>query len=128
MRASAQARTLAAITCIATLGCDAGEPAPPAGPGEVVARLVSPNGAEGAAVVELTGAGIGEVRGAPGTTVFAAASGPATRVVVLRDTPGELAFHVRLAERSAPPAARVIEVADGEDRLRASLAGYRVAF
>jgi hypothetical protein len=93
----------------------------------MTATLRSPNGAEGAAVVELSGPGIGAVTGVDGT-VFAEAVGGVTRVVVLRATPGEVAFRVTMAEGAEQPGATVVEVAGGDDALRPSLSGYRVEF
>jgi hypothetical protein len=101
------------------------EDAVPGGPGAVTVSLVSPTGAEGAAVVALTGAGIGEVSGA-GTRVFAAATPGGTRVVVVAEPAGALRFQVQVEDVTAPPTAALVEVADGEDRLRTSLQGYRL--
>jgi hypothetical protein len=127
-RAWGAARWLAPLLVLGALACDATSPRGPSGPGEVAARLVSPNGAEGAAVLELSGSGIGAVRASAGTTLFIAAEGATTRLVLVRETPGELAFHVHLADRATAPTARVIEVAGGDDQLRTSLTGYRVEF
>jgi hypothetical protein len=49
-------------------------------------------------------------------------------VVLVRDEPGALRLRVRLADPTRPPTATVVEVAGGDDRPRASLAGYRVDF
>jgi hypothetical protein len=91
------------------------------------AVLQSPNGAEGAAAIELTGPGIQSVT-ASGGRIFSQASGGTTRVVVVHQTATEIAFRVIMAEGQAPPAARVVEVVDGNDLPRTSLAGYSVTF
>jgi hypothetical protein len=99
----------------------------PLGPGALQAALVSPNGPEGAVVLELAGPGLGEVTVAEGE-VFAQADGNTTRLVIIRDIPGQIQFRVQVNERSAPPNATVVEVADGTNELRSSIAGYQVEF
>ena len=106
-------------------GCDS---TAPKRPGELVtATLVSPNGAEGAAVLEFTGPGVREVT-SEAARVFARTSGDVTRVVVVRDQPGTIQLRVRLADPTRKPAAAVVEVAGGDDAVRPSLAGSRVDF
>jgi hypothetical protein len=95
--------------------------------GEYQAVLQSPNGAEGAAALELSGPGIQSVT-ASGGRLFAQAWGPTMRVVVVNEPAGPVAFRVTMAEGSAPPAVRVVEVVDGNDLPRTSLAGYSVTF
>lgn len=90
------------------------------------AQLVSPNGAEGAAVLELDGA-VAATRTPAGTRVMHHVDGGVTRVVVVRDEPGQLSFELDLAGRGAAPAASVIEVSGPDDALRASTTGYRVS-
>lgn len=106
--------------------CDlgGGTDTPPGGAYRAV--LESPGGGEGAAAIELTGDGIESVRGDAG--VHSQAAGATTRVVVLREPAGTIEFTVTMARGHAPPAARVVEVVDADDRPRASLAGYRVTF
>lgn len=121
-------RPAPAALLLALAACSDGGVAPPLEGGVMTATLRSPNGAEGAAVVELSGAGIQSVDAAAGATVFAEAAGGVTRVVVLRATPGALAFRVTMADGAPAPDATVVEVADGSDVPRASLSGYRVEF
>jgi len=99
----------------------------PLGPGALEATLVSPNGPEGAVVLELAGPGLGAVTVAEGE-VFGQADGNTTRLVVIRDIPGQIRFRIQVLERSEPPAATVLEVADGANELRASISGYQVEF
>ncbi len=79
---------------------------------------------EGAALVELVGAPVTAVS-APEGQVFFHSRGDTTRVVVVRTEPGPLAFDFRVADPSASPVASVLQVADGENRLRDS-ASYRL--
>jgi hypothetical protein len=95
--------------------------------GEYQAVLQSPNGVEGAAAFELTGPGIQSVA-ASGGRLFAQAWGPNMRVVVVNEPAASIAFRVTMAEGQAPPAVRVVEVVDGNDLPRTSLAGYSVTF
>jgi hypothetical protein len=95
--------------------------------GEYRAVLQSPNGAEGAAAIELTGPGIQSVTATDGR-VFTQASGTTTRVVVVNEPAAQIAFRVTMAPGQGPPAARVVEVVAGDDQPRASLAGYSVTF
>lgn len=110
-----------ALAWAALAGCfaDAVEPAR-----DLRVLLESPNGDEGAAVIELVGPGLGEVT-APEGTVFTHVSGDTTRVVILLDDPGpiELTVHV---QGLAFPGAAVLQVADDRDNVR-PLAGYRAS-
>jgi hypothetical protein len=119
------------ITSTALLGgvltaCGSDQPVP-LGPGALEATLVSPNGPEGAVVLELAGPGLGEVTVAEGE-VFGQADGTSTRLVIVRDMPGQIQFRVQVNERSEPPVATVVEVADGTNELRSSISGYQVEF
>jgi len=91
------------------------------------ATVVSPNGLEGAAVLELDGSFADAISVASGR-VFTHASGGVTRVVLVRDTPGELAFTLTLDAPGSPPDVRLLQVADGANDLRAFLHRYRVEF
>jgi hypothetical protein len=102
-----------------------GDQGPRSGPGTLTATVVSPNGAEGSAVVSLFGEGVGQVS-AVGGAVFSEPRRDSVRVVVLADTPGTLRFLVAVADTTRPLVANLVQVADGDDRLRASLSGYTV--
>ena len=110
---------------LALAGCDEGGTGVTAG-GEYRAVLESPHGAEGAAAFELEGSGVQAVSGGEGTRVFMQPAAGGMRVVAVREPAGPIAFTVTLAPGSRMPRARVVEVADGQDQPRASLAGYRV--
>jgi hypothetical protein len=91
------------------------------------AVLTSPAGAEGAAVLELTSAGLGEVTPVEGRVFARQGAGVVTLIIIL-DEPGEITFRVSVADIRSPPTVTVLEVADVEDQLRASLEGYEVQF
>jgi hypothetical protein len=112
---------------LALAACDGGtEPPDPAG-GEYLAVLQSPNGAEAAAHLQLTGAGIENVRADDAYLASSAVSG-GRRVVIVRTQPGTLQFRVRMAQGQAPPEVSVLDVAAPDDQARASLTGYQVTF
>jgi hypothetical protein len=110
---------------LALAACEPGTGSDPGG--EYRAVLESPNGAEGAAAIELTGLGIESVTADAGR-LFTQAQGNITRVVLVQEPAGDIEFRVTMAPGREPPEARVVEVADGSDRPRASLSGYRVTF
>lgn len=116
--------TLAALALLSSCGSDGG--GEPRQSVTWTAQLVSPNGDEGAAVLELDGA-VAATRAPAGTRVMHHVDGGVTRIVVVRDQPGQLSFEVDLAERGAAPAASVIEVSGPDDALRASTEGYRLS-
>ncbi len=103
------------------------EPTGPGPPGVLHAVLTSPAGAEGAAVLELTSAGLGEVTPVEGRVFARQGAGVVTLIIIL-DEPGEITFRVSVADIRSPPTVTVLEVADVEDQLRASLEGYEVQF
>ena len=110
---------------LALAACDEGGTGVSAG-GEYRAVLQSPHGDEGAAAIEIQGAGVRSVAGGEGTRVFMQPAAGGTRVVVVREPAGPVEFTLTLAPGSKLPQVRVVEVADGQDQPRASLAGYRV--
>lgn len=118
---------LSAPALLALAACDGGtEPPEPAG-GEYLAVLQSPNGAEAAAHLQLTGTGIEDVRADSAYLASSAVSG-GRRVVIVRAQPGRVQFRVRMAQGQTPPQVSVLDVAAPDDQARASLAGYRVTF
>ncbi|HEX6370589.1 MAG TPA: hypothetical protein VF006_16820 [Longimicrobium sp.] len=124
---SLRSSTLLLLAAALSAGaCDRGGTGVPDG-GEYRAVLQSPNGAEGAAAIELTGPGIQSVTAATGR-LFTQTAGTTTRVVLVHEPAAAIEFRVTMAPGQAPPAARVVEVADGNDQPRASLAGYAVTF
>jgi hypothetical protein len=106
--------------------CDSLGPEGPSGSGSFLATLVSPHGNEASAVFELTGGvGLGTVSPIDGE-VFYQHFGASTRIVVVMDDPGEVRFQVRTEDIGQVPEVTVIQVASGENELRASLSGYSV--
>lgn len=99
---------------------------PVSGPGTVSATLVSPHGAEGAAVVLLFGEGIGEAMGDGDTELYRFDASGTTRLVLLSQTGGELVFRVEVADTTRLPRALVQQVAGPDDELRADPAAYRL--
>lgn len=119
--------TLLLLAAALSLGaCDRGGTGSDDG-GEYRAVLESPNGAEGAAAIELTGPGIQSVTASAGR-LFTQTAGTTTHVVLIHEPAAAIEFRVTMEPGQKPPAARVVEVADGNDRPRASLDGYRVTF
>lgn len=116
---------VAAAAVLLAAACESG----PSGPGKLTGTLVSPNGPEGAAVVLVTGEGLGAVGGAGATRAFSHLNGTQLRVVLVNITPGELKFTVEVPDVGAPPpAATVLQVVDGNNASRPVLTGYRVKF
>lgn len=95
--------------------------------GPVEAVLRSPNGAEGAAVLELAAVGLGPIA-VPGGSAYVNETGGVTRVVIVLRAPGEIRFGIVLPDGVAAPAVTILEVADGRNELRASLSGYVVDY
>jgi hypothetical protein len=125
-RRSIHQTALLGILAVALGACDSTGPAGPKGPGTLTATLVSPNGAEGSAVFEITGGiDLGFVI-TTGGEVFHQHSGGTSRVVVILDDPGEIRFRVGTEDVAEIPQVAVIQVADGENHLRPSLSGYEV--
>ena len=118
-------RALLAAAAVSTgLACSDGGPPVPV---EVDVRIVSPNGPEGAAVLEVATADLLQVSTSVGL-VFSNPVAGTTRIVVIRDTPGTLGFTLLMNGGMDPPAIRLLEVVDGNDQPRPSLGGYRVEF
>lgn len=110
----------------ALVACDGGTGSETAG-GEYIAALESPNGLEGAAVLEMPGEGVLAVRAAS-LSLFQQPVSGGKRLVLVREPAGRLEFRVTMAPGHAPPAVRVLEVVDGQDQPRASTEGYAVTF
>jgi len=111
------------LTAALALGA-CGDEGPASAPGTLTATVVSPNGAEGAALVTLLGAGMGAV-GASEGRVFSEAHGDTVHVVVVNLAGGGLRFTVQVADTTQPPAGILVEVSGPDDRIR-GLAGYRL--
>jgi hypothetical protein len=117
-------RLLTFLVVIAwAVGCDDGPPIP----GAVTVYLVSPNGLESAAIVELDGV-FDQVEAAPSAAVFSEVADGRTRIVVVMRSPGDVWFQVFAPNVNEPPTATVLEVAGPLNDLRADLEGYRLQF
>ncbi len=100
----------------------------PSGSGVIEATLISPYGAEGAALLELTGGvALGVVASEYGDT-FYEHDGDNTRAVIVLDEAGSIRFTVRTEDIGELPTVTVIQVAAGDNRLRTDVSGYEVEF
>jgi hypothetical protein len=97
------------------------------GPGVLTATLGAPNGAEGVALLHLVGGQISSVEALTGD-LHTSVLGDTTKVLVLLDTPGEIDFLLNVADTTLPPVTTIVQVADGQNQVRSSLAEYRVRF
>jgi hypothetical protein len=116
---------VAAWLGVAACGDEPTPPTPTPVPGDLVVSLVSPNGGEGAAVLETGDEGIVDIA-AEGSQAYLWQAGGASRIVVLLDEPGDVRFTISVEDVNEPPRLEIVEVADGDNRLRESLTGYRV--
>jgi hypothetical protein len=115
---------VALVTLVGSLTA-CGDEGPEGGPGNLSATLASPNGVEGAALLEIFGPGIQSVSAVKGR-LFQHAFGDTVRLAIILDTPGTIRFAVSVADTTRKPTAVVLEVAGGTNALRSGLAGYRV--
>lgn len=109
------------VATLAAVGC--ADEGPIAGPGTLTARLVSPNGAEGGALLTVFGPGIGEVTPASGELHWQR-RGDTLRVLLLDVDGGELGFSVAVDDTTRMPESVVLQVAGPDDVSRADLSGY----
>ena len=116
----------AVVSTLLFFACES-TPVDPTGPGELEAALISPHGDEGSVVLELTGAGIGQVT-AIGGQAYTLPTGSGIRVVVILNDPGEIKLNIAVDDVASVLAASVIEVADGANVLRPATTGYSVEF
>ena len=119
------ARTVRVLLLGVAIGVAAcGDAGPQSGPGTLTATVVSPNGDEGAAVVEVFGPGITGVASLEGRA-FSERRGDTLRVVVVReDGAGTLRFALSVADTTQLFGGTVLEVAGPDDALRSSVATY----
>lgn len=117
-------RATLAVAAMVTAACS--DTAPPPGPGTLTATVVSPNGAEGAAIVEVFGPGIGDV-GALEGRAHSEHRGDTVRVVIVRDDAGGgLRFTLAVTDTTQHFTGRVLEVAGPDDQLRLGVSAYSV--
>lgn len=112
---------LATFVAVFVGACGDQGPVPAAGTFAVT--VVSPNGAEGAAVVVLVGEGLREASAVEGR-VFSDRRGDTLRVVVAQEPAGTLQFLIAVDDTTQRPTGSVLEVAGPDDQLRPALAGY----
>jgi hypothetical protein len=98
----------------------------PSGTGVIEVTAASPHGPDGAAVLELTGAVGHSIVSSQFGDTFYEHDGAVTRVVVVLDEPGPIKFTLRVEDLGARPSVTLVQVADGLNRLRSSLADYEV--
>lgn len=121
-----RALVAAAALLVAVAACRDAPPGPAPVPGDVLVTLVSPNGAEGAALLTTADAGILQVTADAPVQVFHWREAVVDRIVVLREDAGVIRFRMSVEDVLRPPQLVVAEVADAANRLRATLAGYGV--
>jgi len=96
-------------------------------PGVMTATLVSPNGAEGSALLEVGSGTVLDVTPVESyVRAYRVAANP-VRIVVLRLEPGDIAFRLTTDDVNRPPELRVVDVGGPDDQLRPSLSGYSVS-
>ncbi|MEO7521978.1 MAG: hypothetical protein ABIW79_09195 [Gemmatimonas sp.] len=119
--------TGATILLVAAVACERAT-SPASGPGAVATKLVSPNGDDGAALLEFS-AGVQSVSAPAGTTAFLERlPDGAVRVLLVRETPGRFEFSLRVADRASLPTARVLDVSDAVDVPRTDVTVYRIEY
>jgi hypothetical protein len=118
-------RRIAAALLLTSLlaACHDGSSPKPSG---ATGHIVSPNGAEGAAVIEF--AGVVSSINVTGGVGYVSSSGGVTRAVLVLQQPGTIRFSLPGVAIGAGPAATVIEVADGNNQPRSAVAGYAVTY
>ncbi len=112
----------AALLVLAGSSCDSGPSGPVAG--DLEFTVVSPNGPEGAALIDLQTAASGPIT-ATGARVFANRLSNRTRILLVRTNPGTLTFRISVSDVRTPPAAALLEVAGPTNQIR-SITGYRI--
>lgn len=116
-----RAALLPLVAALALAACD--DPSGRGDPGPVSATLVSPNADDGAALLEFSG-GVRDVT-VTGGRAFVQEGTPARALLVV-DAPGAIQFTLLLDDVNRRPDVTVLEVADTQNRMRASTAGYHV--
>ena len=118
---------VAAIGVLLATGCE-DSPTGLSGPGLLHVTLVSPNSDDGAVVLELSGGSTYRSFVMDFGEVFAEQDGNTTRVVAVKNDPGTIVFRMRAEDVGDLPTVTVVQVAAGNNDLRASVSGYSVEF
>ena len=119
-----RSRRLLPLTLGLALLAACADEGPVSGPGTLSATLVSPNGAEGAALVVLLGDGVGAVSQNGAARVFSYAGNSVTNIVLVNDEGGDLSFSVAVADTLQKPPYVIVEVAGPDDELRPTTTEY----
>ncbi len=114
---------MVACAMVGACGSDAGGPG---GSAHASGRVVSPNGNEGAALIDFAGAI--DTMTVTGGSAFLQTTNGRTRAVIVLDQPGTIRFTLPNIATGAAPAGTVVQVADGANALRASVSAYRVEY
>jgi hypothetical protein len=127
MRTRRRALVLLLAIAAGAVRCTGDGPAePPAAvPGTRMLQVDSPNGAEGAALIELDATNVHAV-GGDSAMVLVERDGAKLRVAIVRATPGLLRLRVDIADTAAAVTATLLEVAGPQNALR-PLTGYSVS-
>lgn len=121
-------RTLPAVALLAFVAMMSCDGATDPGDNVVTARLISPHADDAAALIELSGS-VDSVSAPSDIAVYSQATGTGvTRVLLIRETPGAMQLTLRLARGSSAPAAKVLEVSNGQDEPRADVTAYKVEY
>ena len=61
-------------------------------------------------------------------SLYQTSYGTLTRAILVRLTQGELSMKISVPDVAKPPQITVVEVADGDNKVRPSVSGYNVEF
>lgn len=117
---------LAVLVTAGTAGCGEDPTGQAPIPGRMMATMVSPIGAEGAAVLEVTSGTVTSVSSDDPDLLVYRVQGQPVRIVALRGTAGVIVFRLATDDVTRPPELHLVEVGAPDDQLRTSLGGYAV--
>ncbi|HEX2209899.1 MAG TPA: hypothetical protein VHG93_19650 [Longimicrobium sp.] len=118
---------LVLLPLLALAACDGGTGASSSAGGEYIGALQSPNGPEGAAMLEITGGSVQEISAASATLFRQPVSG-GQKVMLIRPDAGRIEFRVVIADGGELPQVRVVQVVAPDDSVRPTTDGYAVTF
>ncbi|HEX9690584.1 MAG TPA: hypothetical protein VGA22_00620 [Gemmatimonadales bacterium] len=96
-------------------------------PGEMKATLVSPNGPEGAAVIEIAG-NFPDIVPSGGVYLYSHVADGVTRIVLVRQAPDNIVYWLFVDDTRNPPETTVLQVSAPDNTLRSLTAGYHVQY